>query len=281
MNILFQISDEVYTTFKASLVLTGQKENAVVEQLLKEYAQKAFQKVVEKQSSTHTSQVIQSDAAPRVSVNPVQQRQEFVKWFQTQSVNGSPYKATTIHHYTDRVEQLCRWIPVPNLPSNNLFSVSDVVEFRNICNQIMQTKEYKSLDDKTHGGFRAALRKYDQFLSIQSGESMPFRSTVMKNTDSFGYHKWTFEENEICCREFLKTYVMNQSKMGIEAFLNILAPQVPEISRNSLRAKIQNIRQLCIEAGISDTAAIKPLTSYSSTNKSAFYKALAELEIHK
>jgi len=94
-------------------------------------------------------------------------------------------------------------------------------------------------------------------------------------------HRWAISEDELCCREFLKNYVIEKSTMSMSDFVRRLSAQLPLITTNSLRMKVQNIKQLAIEAGIKDTLQTNPLANYSQQNKHAFQKVLAEVKNNK
>ena len=68
-------------------------------------------------------------------------------------------------------------------------------------------------------------------------------------------HRWTFEEDILCCRRFFEQYVEQRSSMDLHFFAQQLHRELPEISVGSLRMKAQNIQQLCIEQGISSRIA--------------------------
>ena len=90
------------------------------------------------------------------------------------------------------------------------------------------------------------------------------------------YHRWTYEEDLLCCRKFFKQYVAQRSSMDLQFFAQQLHRELPEISVGSLRMKAQNIQQLCIEQGIRSSLAAKPLTQYSQQNRRAFLQVKKE-----
>ena len=92
-------------------------------------------------------------------------------------------------------------------------------------------------------------------------------------------HIWTMEEDEICCRRFLEYYVVKRSNLDTVSFLQMLAKEVPEVPEGSLRMKIQNIKYLTEQGGISDTSNFKCLSQHSMQCKKAFDKALKALNI--
>ena len=89
-------------------------------------------------------------------------------------------------------------------------------------------------------------------------------------------HRWTFEEDLLCCRRFFEQYVEQRSSMDLQFFAQQLHRELPEISVGSLRMKAQNIQQLCNEQGIRSSLAAKPLTQYSQQNRRAFMQVKKE-----
>ena len=90
------------------------------------------------------------------------------------------------------------------------------------------------------------------------------------------YHRWTYEEDLLCCRRFFEQYVEQRSSMDLQFFAQQLHRELPEISVGSLRMKAQNIQQLCNEQGIRSNLAAKPLTQYSQQNRRAFMQVKKE-----
>jgi len=93
-------------------------------------------------------------------------------------------------------------------------------------------------------------------------------------------HKWLYEEDKLCCKVIVEEYVLKKSHKDLESVLDYLSDELPDIGRNSLRMKIQNIKQLLIENGIENTLRTKTLYSYSSQNKRAFDEVVRELGIN-
>ena len=105
-------------------------------------------------------------------------------------------------------------------------------------------------------------------------QNVPIQNTTTNNAQR---HRWTFEEDVICCRRFFEQYVMLQSSMDLSQFAEQLHRTLPEISVGSLRMKTQNIKQLCVEQGIRNSLAAKPLSQYSQQNYRAFMQVKKEL----
>lgn len=104
-------------------------------------------------------------------------------------------------------------------------------------------------------------------------QNAPIQNTTSNNAQR---HRWTFEEDVICCRRFFEQYVMLQSSMDLSLFAEQLHRALPEISVGSLRMKTQNIKQLCVEQGIRNSLAAKPLSQYSQQNYRAFMQVKKE-----
>ena len=84
-------------------------------------------------------------------------------------------------------------------------------------------------------------------------------------------HRWTYREEELCCKEYFKTYVEERIPLPLSDFVRRLALTLPDIPESSLRMKVQNIKQLSIEAGIADSLQSKPLSNCSQQNRRAFF----------
>ena len=89
-------------------------------------------------------------------------------------------------------------------------------------------------------------------------------------------HRWTMEEDALCCRRFFEQYVMQQSSMDLQRFAEQLHLALPSISLGSLKMKTQNIKQLCIEHGIKNSLDAKPLIRYSQQNYRVFQQIKRE-----
>ena len=104
-------------------------------------------------------------------------------------------------------------------------------------------------------------------------------SAVPQSARTTGVHRWTMEEDSICCRRFLESYVLRKDKLDTVRFLQMLAKEVPEIPEGSLRMKIQNIKYLAVREKLHDTSTMKWLSQYSVQCEKAFYQILRELNI--
>ena len=87
-------------------------------------------------------------------------------------------------------------------------------------------------------------------------------------------HAWTYEEDFICCMEYLE-FVFNYT--GDDKTKNLvekLKRQLPHISAGSLRMKAQNIKYIAMESGLEDRLSISPLSQCSEQCKKAFADAV-------
>lgn len=90
-------------------------------------------------------------------------------------------------------------------------------------------------------------------------------------------HRWSLEEDKYCCEICVKYYVTEKANMPVEDLVRDLTTHFSDIPANSLRMKIQNIKQLFEEGGIDNTLRTKPLANYSRQNKKAMDEALRHL----
>lgn len=100
----------------------------------------------------------------------------------------------------------------------------------------------------------------------------PPKPTTIQNapTNNTQRHRWTIEEDALCCRRFFEQYVSQQGSMDLYQFVQQLQRELPDIPPGSLRMKTQNIKQLCVENGIRNSLDAKPLAQYSQQNYRAF-----------
>ena len=245
----------------------------MLNKLIEEYAHTVFGKVVGKPSED--SSVI------KMKKTEIEQKNLFVNWFRGLTRNGKPYNPVTISGYTGRIENACCDSAFVSIPIKNLFSITDLDEFLGIQKRIKSCEGYAEFDARSHNGFTAALRKYEEFLRQQASGDSGQTSTVIQRpyVRSSNVHRWTMEEDAICCKRFLEYYVLQGSNLDTIQFLQMLAKEVPDVSEGSLRMKIQNIKYLVEREGIENTSTLKWLSQYSVQCEKAFYQALRELNI--
>ena len=275
MSIQIAIDDDIYKQFQAALLLTGEEEQNVLSELMIEYAHKQFQSVI---GNTVASNTNENNQVGEDRITEQKQKQLFVSWFRGLTWNGKPYNPVTISGYVGRIESACNDPSFSTVPIKNLFAVTDLTQFIDIQTQIKSCEGYSVFDAKSHNGFTAALKKYEDFLKFQAyGNYIQPSQTASRPYRTSNVHRWTMIEDEICCKRFLENYVVNKSSMDTVQFLQMLTKEVPDVSEGSLRMKIQNIKYLTVQAGLKDTSKLKWLKQYSSQCEKAFKKALIEL----
>ena len=92
-------------------------------------------------------------------------------------------------------------------------------------------------------------------------------------------HRWTVEEDRLCCKRYLEYYVVSKCSMDVSQFITVLQKELPNIKPNSLKMKVQNIKQILIEKDIKDTLTLSPLANYSQQNASAMAVVLQEMNL--
>ncbi len=92
-------------------------------------------------------------------------------------------------------------------------------------------------------------------------------------------HCWTVEEDRLCCRRYLEYYVVSKYSMDVSQFITALLKELPNVKPNSLKMKVQNIKQILIEKGIKDTLTLSPLANYSQQNMRAMAAVLQEMNL--
>ena len=273
------IDDDTFKKFQAALILMGDNEEHVLRELLNEYIHKTFENVMKKNilDEKHTNTT--DDNAKVIGAS--EQKHLFINWFRSLTRNGKAYNPVTISGYAGRIENACNDPVFSTIPVKNLFTIYNLEEFISLQKQIKACSGYAEFDAKSHNGFTAALRKYEEFLKFQTGDDsvVSLSPEVRSYKPSSNIHRWTMEEDEICCKRFLEYYVIDKSNIDIVQFLKIIAREVPDVSEGSLRMKIQNIKYLTVQAGLKDTSSIKWLSQYSMQCERAFKKALQELKL--
>lgn len=132
---------------------------------------------------------------------------------------------------------------------------------------------------KEEVGERKLVGKLMNFLidgDIHRNKSADVKTTKATYSNNKPKHKWLYEEDKLCCKVVIEEYVLRKSNKNLEDVLETLSYKMPDIGRNSLRMKIQNIKQLLKEAGIDNTLNTKALYSYSAQNKRAFEDVIRE-----
>ena len=180
---------------------------------------------------------------------------------------GASFEAAFIKHIgQDPASYIC----------NKINGGSDIGAIRYLF-EIIEAEVEKKSNCKSPGFdfyYAKAIRKQEKNPApAHSSKVVPTENVSIKKNQ---YHRWTYEEDLLCCRKFFKQYVAQRSSMDLQFFAQQLHRELPEISVGSLRMKAQNIQQLCIEQGVRSSLAAKPLTQYSQQNRRAFMQVKKE-----
>ena len=89
-------------------------------------------------------------------------------------------------------------------------------------------------------------------------------------------HNWTIEEDYTCCLYYLRYIFDKTNEQNVNYLIYTLSLKLPKISRGSIRMKLQNIKQICMEYNFDDGMEITPLEKYSTQCKEAFAKAIKD-----
>ena len=89
-------------------------------------------------------------------------------------------------------------------------------------------------------------------------------------------HKWTFEEDYTCCMYYLKYIFSTPDDQSVQYLSYNISLKLPNISRESIKMKLQNIKALCVKYNFNDGLQISPLENYTNQCHNAFYKALKD-----
>lgn len=272
------VDEESYKKFQAALMLTAEDESLVLSRLIREYAHDVFAGVVSGNDSTEAP-TAQKASAATTEADESEQKKSFVNWFRGLTRNGKAYNPVTISGYAGRIENACKEAAFASVPITNLFGITDLTDFLDVQKQLKNCEGYAEFDAKVHNGLTAALKKYEEFLRFQAnGLSMmdvPMMPQPYFQTSTV--HRWTMEEDLTCCERFLQVYVVEKRDMDTVSFLQSLAKEVPEVSEGSLRMKIQNIKYLASQAGLSDSSSITSLGPGSMQCERAFKLVVEDL----
>ena len=89
-------------------------------------------------------------------------------------------------------------------------------------------------------------------------------------------HNWTFEEDYTCCMQYLRYIFDNSQNKNVASLTYNLSLKLPSLERGSIRMKLQNIKQICMEHSFNDEMDISPLENYSRQCLRAFVEALKD-----
>lgn len=96
---------------------------------------------------------------------------------------------------------------------------------------------------------------------------------------TFQKHFWTYEEDKHCCQKFIEYYIVNKRNTSINSFVEMLNNNLPNITSNSLKMKLQNIKQISFELDLKNTLECTRLKNYSNQNFQAMKEVLEENNI--
>ena len=163
--------------------------------------------------------------------------------------------------------------------ASKLASGSDLGAVRYLFDIIAAEVELKSKCKSPGFDFYYAKALGNQ--PVKPAETTQPKLAVVQRTSTSNApkHRWTIEEDALCCRRFFEQYVMQQSSMDLQRFAEQLHMALPSISVGSLKMKTQNIKQLCIEHGIRNSLDAKPLAQYSQQNRRAFLAVKQEFKL--
>lgn len=82
-------------------------------------------------------------------------------------------------------------------------------------------------------------------------------------------HRWSFEEDAYCSEICVEYFVLKKSDISVGALIEELSDRFPCILPNSLKMKVQNIKQILDEEGIENSLNVRPLSNYSQQNRRA------------
>ncbi len=270
------IDEESYKKFQAALMLTAEDEELVLSRLISEYAHNVFAGVV---GNDDKAKATAEKRANHTEVDESEQKKSFVNWFRGLTRNGKAYNPVTISGYAGRIENACKEAAFASVPINNLFMITDLADFLDVQKQLKDCAGYAEFDAKVHNGLSAALKKYEEFLRFQAEGFSVFETPMIQlpYTPTSSVHRWTLEEDLICCEQFLTHYVIEKRDTDTVQFLQQLAKEVPEVSEGSLRMKIQNVKYLAAREGLEDSSSITSLGPGSMQCERAFKLVMEEL----
>ena len=87
-------------------------------------------------------------------------------------------------------------------------------------------------------------------------------------------HTWQYKEDLYCCESYYEYFVVRKSRISIDEFVKELSIELPEIKTNSMKMKVQNIKQILMVLNIEDTLRCTGLANYSRQNFLAMEEAI-------
>jgi hypothetical protein len=103
----------------------------------------------------------------------------FRKWLE--NVKNMTTKTTS--SYISFINKISLHYNKQNNENIDLFDISDILRIINIANNFGNDESYKKLDDKAHGGPRAAISKYIEFLEYKVNEKEKIENNGSKELE--------------------------------------------------------------------------------------------------
>jgi len=92
--------------------------------------------------------------------------------------------------------------------------------------------------------------------------------------------EWSFNEDFICCEEYVKKYLINKDYDDSSILVyNLNLKLKNKIEPVSISKKLKNIKHILIQMRIVDQSNIKPLNHFSKQNLDALCKVLKKYNI--
>lgn len=111
-------------------------------------------------------------------------------------------------------------------------------------------------------------------LKIVKEEQNNEKIVLMIPHNNSGGKKWNFYDNYYISKTIIKEYVVDKSNEDIDMFIKrSLSRLENEFGYESVRAKIQNTKQILNEKRINNTLKCSPLHNYSKEHETAFIQA--------
>ena len=119
--------------------------------------------------------------------------------------------------------------------------------------------------------YAKCLNELRKFADTIDSPRIHLKQGRIKN---MGKHRWTYDEDYLCCEKYIQMYCVEQHETSITPLLEELSSLLPNITVGSIRMKIQNIKQITMEENLYDILDHAPLERYSTQCKFAFDEAI-------
>ena len=101
----------------------------------------------------------------------------------------------------------------------------------------------------------------------------------MKKEELFLKTLWRDLDDEYCCEQFVKKYIIDKDFMDSSTFVYNLSLKLKNLSQESIKMKISNIIYIVNYLKIEHTCNIMPLTNFSKQNIVALVQILLKNNI--